>query len=178
MIYYRLAIQNRQTTQWTWKSTMLSSLQSLFQFLRLIRELPLDQLRVFSSSTREGLQEQLEQENQGCGSLSVTAAHFLQDRLIHFPQQRRATPEREAGACQQMAAIAVATQPSMNESNRYVNDLVARSMSSLERRRLELELGPGGDHDIPYHLVLPVSMPQVLAWMKLLARRERGELPS
>ena len=49
-------------------------------------------------------------------------------------------------------------------------------MSSLERRRLEQELGPGGDHDVPYHFALPLSMPQVLAWMKLMGRVQRGEL--
>jgi hypothetical protein len=49
-------------------------------------------------------------------------------------------------------------------------------MSALESRRLALELGPGGDHDVLYSFVLPPSMPQVLAWMRLLARRQRGEL--
>ncbi len=42
-------------------------------------------------------------------------------------------------------------------------------------RRLELELGPGGDHDLPYTFALPASMPQVLAWMRLLGRIQRGE---
>jgi hypothetical protein len=49
-------------------------------------------------------------------------------------------------------------------------------MSALESRRLELELGPGGDHDVPSSFVLPPSMRQVLAWMRLLARIQRGEL--
>ncbi|HZU66168.1 MAG TPA: hypothetical protein VFA09_02720 [Ktedonobacteraceae bacterium] len=175
-MYYRVAIQLDTTAPWQWKSTVLSSLQYLFHFLRLFRGLPLDQLRVFSCSTREGLQEQLEQENQGGGSPSVTAAHFLQARLIEFPHESGAMPQREARAWQQMAAIAVAAHPDVSESRRYVNDLVARSMSSLERRRLELELGPGGDHDVPYRLVLPASMLQALAWMRLLARFQRGDL--
>ncbi len=49
-------------------------------------------------------------------------------------------------------------------------------MSLLERRRGELERGTGGDHDSPYTLTLPASMPQVLAWMKLLARVQNGAL--
>jgi hypothetical protein len=49
-------------------------------------------------------------------------------------------------------------------------------MRALESRRLELELGPGGDHDVPYSFVLPPLMPQVLALMRLLARIQRGEL--
>ncbi len=49
-------------------------------------------------------------------------------------------------------------------------------MSALERRRLGLELGPGGDHDVPYSFVLHASMPQVFTWMRLLAGIQRGEL--
>ena len=48
--------------------------------------------------------------------------------------------------------------------------------SWIEVRRLEMELGAGGDHDQAYAWSLPSSGPQVLAWTKLLARRERGEL--
>ena len=49
-------------------------------------------------------------------------------------------------------------------------------MNTLERRRLERELGAGGDHDLPYHFALPLSMPQVLAWMRLLGRVQCGEI--
>jgi hypothetical protein len=48
--------------------------------------------------------------------------------------------------------------------------------SWIEVRRLEMELGAGGDHDQAYAWSLSSSEPQVLAWTKLLARRERGEL--
>src|SRR5712692_5311911 len=87
-MYYRIAIQrgrdqlDRPST-WQWKSTALSSLQSLFQVLRLYGALPQEHLRVFSSPSREGLEEQLRQENSERGSSSVTAAHFLQQRMIH-----------------------------------------------------------------------------------------------
>jgi len=49
-------------------------------------------------------------------------------------------------------------------------------MSLLERRREVLERGPGGDHDLPYSFSLPLSLPQVLAWMTLLVKVHRGEL--
>lgn len=48
--------------------------------------------------------------------------------------------------------------------------------SWIEVRRLEMELGAGGDHDQAYAWSLFSSGPQVLAWTKLLARREHGEL--
>jgi hypothetical protein len=50
-----------------------------------------------------------------------------------------------------------------------------RCMNWFEVRRLEVELGTGGDHDCPYTWSLPPSAPHVLAWTELLARRDRGE---
>ena len=49
------------------------------------------------------------------------------------------------------------------------------SAPTWQKRRLELELGTGGDHDVPYTFALPPSMPQVLAWMRLLARVQRRQ---
>jgi hypothetical protein len=46
--------------------------------------------------------------------------------------------------------------------------------SWIEVRRLEIELGAGGDHDCPYTWSMPPLTPHTLAWTKLLARRERG----
>jgi hypothetical protein len=51
-------------------------------------------------------------------------------------------------------------------------------MSWIEVRRLEVELGAGGDHDQPYTWSLPPSGLHVLAWTKLRALRERGEFES
>ena len=151
-MYYRVAIQADAAPTWQWKSTVLSSLDTLFQFLRLLRPLPQDHVRVFSSSTREGLAEQLEQENKGLVSHSVTAAQFLRERKIALPATQN-TSAYEGGTF-----------------------LEGRGKSSLERRREELESGPGGDHDIPYRFSLPIFLPQVRAWMPLLARVHSGEL--
>jgi hypothetical protein len=177
-MYYRLAIQRERDHldgqgSWQWQSTALSSLQSLFQVLRLYGALPQERLRVFSSHTPEGLQEQLWQENSGGGSASVTAAHFLQQRMLHSPGVTSAGGAREHEGT---TSIAVSTGTRMDASARATHALGERSMSSLEKRRLEQELGAGGDHDVPYHFVLPLSMPQVLAWMRLLGRVRRGEL--
>ena len=175
-MYYRVAIQVDAAPTWQWKSTVLSSLDTLFQFLRLLRAFPQDQLRVCSSSSRKGLAEQLEQENQGLASTSVTAAQFLQERMIGSPEMawRASTPGTRGH--ERTTSIAVVTEPSPNESSRGVNALDGGGMSALERRRLELESGAGGDHDIPYQFTRPSSMPQVLAWMKLLVRVQDGTL--
>jgi hypothetical protein len=180
-MYYRVAMrlegdQLNRLPSWQWKSTVLSSLQTLLQWLRLYGALPQDHLRIFSSSSRESLGEQLAQENTGLSSHSVTAAQFLQERMIRSPELTRGTSERGARGHQATAAIAVSTKTWLNESGRVAHTWDERSMSRLSLRRLELELGPGGDHDVPYSFALPASLPQVLAWMRLLAKVHRGQV--
>jgi hypothetical protein len=175
-MYYRVAIQVDPSEHWQWKSTVLSSLNTLFQFLRLYRALPPDRLRVFCSSSHEEMNEQLVRENQGLASTSVTAAQFLQERGLCSPGPAQGASAPGTQQHQEGSFVAVTTMVRLNESTIAVHILDERSMSSPERRRLELELGPGGDHDVPYNFVLPPSMPQILAWMRLLVRIRRGEL--
>jgi hypothetical protein len=174
-MYYRVATRMDEIPTLRWKSTVLSSLNTLFQFLRLFRALAPDQLRVFSSTSREGLTEQLEQESKGLASHSVTAAQFLCERMLCAPAMSSISA-REAETLLERGTVAVISQPAANDLDGRGSVLESRSMSALERRREELESGAGGDHDVPYTFSLPPSMPQVSAWMTLLARVHRGEL--
>jgi len=131
-MYYRVAIQADAAPTWQWKSTVLSSLQTVFQWLRLYRAVPQDHLRVFSSSTREGLAEQLKQENQGLASHSVTAAHFLRERLIRLPAVP-STLEHEGGTSLEMGSLAMIRQQALNESG--------KGGSTLERRGIRVNIG-------------------------------------
>jgi hypothetical protein len=125
-MYYRVAIQADASTTWQWKSTELSSLLPLFQFLRRFHDLPQDRLRVFSSSSCEEMDEQLMRENSGLGSDSVTAAQFLQERMLGSQQGTSATTP---------------TKSVVNESS---SKTVIRDMSavgSLESRQVGREYG-------------------------------------
>ena len=104
-MYYRVAIKVDSLPIWQWKSTVLSSLDTLFRFLRLYGALPQECLWVFSSPSREGLEEQLMQEKQGLGSHAVTAAQFLRERLIRPPEGVRRRAEREVGTNMEMVSI-------------------------------------------------------------------------
>ncbi len=163
-MYYRVAIQVDSLATWHQKSTALSSLNALLQWLQFYRALPHDRLHIFSSCSREEMNEQLVQENQGLASTSVTATQFLQVRML--------APRGN----EWMASIAVVTEPELRQSSRGGNVLDGGGMSSLERRRLELESGAGADHNVPYRFALPAFMPQTLAWMRLLAEIHRGEV--
>jgi len=165
-MYYRVAIQVDASPTWQWKSTALSSLNILLQWLQFYRAFPHDRLRIFSSSSREALNEQLVRENQGLLSTSVMATQFLQEKRITPPGVVRETSAGGARADERTASIAAVTAPSPYEG----------STSPLEKRREELERGAGGDHDLPYRFTLPTSMPQVLAWVKLMARVQQGDL--
>ena len=81
-MYYRVAMQKHTSSPWQWKSTALSSLDALFQWLRIYSSLPLDRLHVFSARSREEINELLARENNGLHSSSITAAQFLQERGI------------------------------------------------------------------------------------------------
>src|SRR5579859_91613 len=179
-MYYRIAIQVDPPPTWQWKSTVLSSPEAVFQWLRLYHMLPHDRLRVFSCSSSEEMNEQLMQENNGLCSNSVLAAQFLQERGICLHQEGQGASDRKelgSGGNHEMASRAVITHPSSNE-RKGAQPVDERSMSSLERRRVELERGAGGDHDSPYTFTLPTCMPQVLAWVQLLMRLQQGTLRS
>jgi len=159
-MYYRVATQVGAVPTWQWKSSVPSSLATLFHFLRLLRALPHDQLRGFSSSSRQGLEEKIEQENKG---------------LIRPPAEMQRTSEPERGISLVRVAIAGISQQPVNEPGRGGRALESRSMCALERRQ-ELESGHGADYDLPYKFSLPLSLPQVLAWTRLLAKVHCGAL--
>lgn len=167
-MYYRVATQVGSLPTWRWKSTVLSSLDTLFRHLRLYGALPQECLWVFSSPSREGLQEQLVQANQWLSSHAVTAVQFLQERLLRPPEGMRSRAEGKAETNLEMVPIAVRTQQSLNERS--------RGGDALEKAREDLESGAGGDHDLPYRFTLPLSTQQVLAWVKLQVRVHNGEL--
>jgi hypothetical protein len=165
-MYYRVAIQVDTSPTWKWKSTALSSLNILLQWLQYYRVLPRDRLRIFSSRSQEDLNEQLVHENQGLGSSSVPATQFLQERRIAPREMGDQVSAGETLTNERTACISSVSKPSQGESGR----------SPLDRRREELERGPGGDHDLSYRFTLPISTPQVLAWLKLQVRVWQGDL--
>ena len=200
MTYYRLAIQDRHTARWSWKTTPITSLKAMFELLRCYQALlPQDRIRICTASSKEELNEQLNRENNGLASGSVTALQFLQERHLlvreraqNTLQQSAASDEAQQGAnvarwakdlWEQHVAIRKAqaaqhgaltvTSFSLQESIATTGTAESFGKSMLDQKRLEIELGPRA---IMLSLTaLPVSVPQVLAWMRLLTRVRRGE---
>jgi hypothetical protein len=177
-MYYRIAIRcseehQGQSPLWKWYSTALGSLNSVLLFFQYYHALPLDRLRVFSSSSREELKEQLLRENCGLGSHSVPAEHFLRELFRPLAEKMVEVPAHQIP---EPASIKMATNRSSTAYHTGVHALVEQGMRDMERRREETEGGAGGNHDLPYSFTLPGSWPQVRAWMRLLARLRTGEL--
>ena len=120
MTYYRLALHDRQTGSWNWRTTALTSLQAVFHQLRRYSAMSQDRLRVFTASSPEEMHQQLVQENNGLGSHSVTAAHFLQERLLTV-QQNTSHPG--------------ALRSSSNVSGRESHTHEERGLRTLERKQ-------------------------------------------
>jgi hypothetical protein len=176
MKYYRLASRDYQTARWIWKTTALTSLQAVFQLLRIYGALPQDRIRVFTASSKEDLNEMLRCENNNLVSGSVTAAQFLQERNMQV--QERVQSASVHGAAEQAVRQVTtgATSFPSRENSTALGSSESLGISSLDKQRLERECGLGGDHDTPYLFTLPTSTPQMLAWIRLQSRVQAGEL--
>ena len=175
MIYYRVALKGDQSHTWRWISTVLTSLEALFGFLRLYNMVPRDRIRVFFSSSGESMDLMLARENTGLASNSITAEQLFNGRgKISSVEMTRLESEPGTRESMGMRVTSIAREHSSNEKS--ATSPLERSMSFLDMRRLESELGTPGDHDTPYTFTLPTSMPQALAWTKLLAKVHAGEV--
>jgi len=176
MTYYRMALQERQSSTWIWKSTVLTSLDAVLQLLRIYSAIPQERVRVFTASSKEDMDEMLGRENTGLASGSVTGAQFLYARNMYVQAAARDASEQGTAGRTTRQLIAIATYSPSREYSPATYLPGGSGISSLDKKRLEVELGAGGDHDTPYLFSLPISTPQLVAWTRLLARVQAGEL--
>lgn len=177
MNYYRLALQHRHTAVWTWKSTVVTSLGTVFQLLRMYRVLPLERLRVCSSTCREDLVTHMPDCARNHSTMrSVSATEFLHERKLQVGEVTQQVPDRGTAETTPRQPTALALASSWHVSSGVSGSPGANGGAELERKRLANERGPGADHDLPYTFALPTSLPQILAWIRLSAKVRSGEL--
>ncbi len=190
MIYFRVALRMDQSSQWWWKSSMLSTPGTLFDFLNMYDRVPKNRLRVFFATSMEFMNAMLVRENSGLLSNSITVEQFLKSRKridgqnikqleseldlqLNTGLVARSVITRKLGdECSSLQATSFESANSVTSEARGSN----RESNLLRLMREESEWGRGGDYDTPYTFALPVSMPQALAWTRLLAKIQRGEL--
>jgi hypothetical protein len=175
MLYYRVALQDDQTNNWRWKSTILTSLDALFGFLKLYSMIPRASLRVFYSSTVECMNAMLERENNSLESNSIMAEQLLTGKKsIHSFEM--VLLEKELGLLTIREKITSSISVAQPQNERKVNSFYMGHVSSTEMRWLELEFSKNAELDIPYEFELPTSAPQVIAWIDLLVKVYSGKL--
>jgi len=180
-----------ESSLWKWKSTVLKTPGTLFHFLKIYDYVAKNRMRVFFASSIEFMNEMLVRENNGLVSNSVTVEQFLKSgRRIDALYIRQLESELGLQANKELVAKTVITGQLGDERSPFLADstieaatgaisrvlLSSWKTSSLEFLQEESEGGSGGDHDMPYIFALPSSIRQALAWAKLLARVQRGEL--
>jgi hypothetical protein len=155
MIYYRIAIQKKQSIEWEWTSTVLSSLEAVFQLRQRYSALADEQLRVFMASSVEYLDILLVRANLGLPSNSWTLDELQQEPVhgeLYSVQHFEADlgwydTAPEAPAASSEIAVAVSEPEAMNDS-----------------------------YDEPYVFALPAFMPHTEALLKLMIKVRSGEL--
>jgi hypothetical protein len=191
VIYFRVAIRMDQSSQWRWKSSLLNTPGTLFDFLNMYDRVPKNRLRVFFATSLEFINEMLVRENSGLFSNSITVEGFLKSGR-RIDRQHIMQLEFEIGLQENRALIArsvitrklgdecpsLQVASSIEPSNPVIAETRGNNLESnfmiLTREKLEWSRGDG--YDTLYTFALPVSMPQALAWTTLLAKVQRGEL--
>ena len=173
MIYYRVALRASETANWRWKSTVVTSLEAILGLIRLYSCVPKDRIRIFFASSAELMNDMLARENEGLASNSVTAGQFVKGERISREDMARLEAESDPYENKVAVPAPVVAVSAVNEKRGNMN---GASISVLDIRRLEVEPGVPGDHDTPYRFSLPVSMPQKLAWLRLMLKVQSGEL--
>jgi hypothetical protein len=175
VIYYRIAVHTKHTPTWRWMTTKLTSLQAVLNYLQIYRCPASAQLRIFFASSIEALEEMLAAENQGDTSFSVPPEHLLSGGQLQTLAEAQTTAEVQAPAHQQTVTLTAGAKTS-NEPEAPAVPLPMSRVPLLEARRLELELGTGGDRDQPYQFAFPRRLPEICTWMRLREQVQRGHL--
>jgi hypothetical protein len=174
MIYYRIAVQTRRSPTWRWMTTRLTSLHVVLNYLQTYRCPAYAQLRIFFASSEGTLEDMLAAENRGDASFSVTPEHLLSrgqpELLAEGPSAEAQVPAR------QQTLTLTASADALNGLEAPAMPLAMGSLTLMEARRLELELGAGGDHDLPYRFAFPRRLPETCAWIRLREHVQRGDL--
>ncbi len=191
MIYFRVALRKDQSSQWRWKSGMLSTPGTLFAFLDMYECVPKNRLRVFFATSVGFMNEMLVRENSAMLYNSITVEDFIKNSR-KIDRQRIRELEFELGLQESKQLIAksaitrklgdehVSIPASSSFAAANYTTLEAamsnRAGSLLGHLQEDSEWSIGGDHDTPYTFSLPVSTPQALAWARLLVKVQNGEL--
>jgi hypothetical protein len=170
---------------------MLNTPGTLFDFLKMYDRVSKNRLRVFFATSTKVMNEMLLRENSGLLSNSITVEEFIESgRKIDGQYIKQLEFELGLQESMELVAKSAVTKKLGDEcSSTQVNSPVEPAIPAISTTRgnnwesslmglvqQDSEWSIGGDYDAPYTFALPVSMPQALAWARLLAKVQHGEL--
>lgn len=178
-MYYRIAVQKQSSTEWEWKSTLLHSLEEVFRLSQQYTEIPATHLRIFAASTSEYMDTLLVRENLGLTSNSLTLEQILHDhQSLTIPHIRQF--EAQLGWGEEEAHDTHGTDVPGQEMAAPATEAEPLPVATLDRSIDDdfiTDPEPyGSDHDQPYTFAFPEYTPHALAWLKLRAKVQAGEL--
>jgi hypothetical protein len=131
MIYYRVAFQGEQVHTWKWRSTSVTSLNSLQLLLRTYKAIPQDRILVFFATSRENMDEMLQRQNRGLIATAVSAEQFLEGKSLNTVEVARL--ELELSDAPDHDEAYVFTMPvTMKEWKAWVNLMLKVRSGELE----------------------------------------------
>jgi hypothetical protein len=178
-VYYRLANRQAVSSCWQWESRVIASREILFRVLWLYRSVHKYRLRVFFSSSVAGLDLMLVRENEGLKSNSIPVEQLVHEWWTTNPSNSYIEIRQFESELRSRESIGILEPSTVEEQDghgKMRKTLSEGSLDMLDRRRLEIELGVPGDHDILYTFSLPTSPAQTIAWLNLLNREHHEEL--
>lgn len=174
MIYYRIAVQTKHAPTWRWMTTKLTSLHAVLNYLQTYRCPSHARLRVFFAASVEALEDMLAAENRGDALFSVTPEQLLSGGQPQGSAEGAAADRGEPA--RQRTLTTTASAAALHAPEAPAMPQTAGGITTWEARRLELELGAGGDHDQPYRFAFPRPLPETRAWLRLREKIQRGDL--
>ena len=153
MIYFRIAIHVEKTDRWQWKSTVLTSLNTVYGFLRMYERVEKQRIRIFFASSLPLLKEMLWRENSNQITNSLTAEQFYEAK----------------GKIDRLGMIRL-------ELELIDNAIVMNYVLQSNETDPLVTSGAEGTYDAPYRFTLPTTTREALVWARLLTSVQSGVL--
>lgn len=162
MVYFRAAIKVGETSRWQWKSTLLTSLDAVYGFLRMYERVEKERIRVFFASSPVFLKEMLWRENNDQVTNSLLAGQFY----------------RAKGKIDMLEMVRLESEVVGQLENREPMSSTIVMEPVLERNEIDpLPMSyEQGTYDAPYMFTLPTGTQEILIWARLMTSVQSGVL--
>lgn len=167
MIYYRIAARVQPCDPWQWRSTILTSLDSVMSFLRLHDRMVQQRMQISFASQPAILNIMLDRFNDRLPANVISIEQIFACNM-KIDTLAMALLEAELGVSERVFAKS-GIQVRQEHTNLYQSEQMCSVSMPLVLEQ---------SYDEPYLFTLPSTLREMHVWTNLLARVQRGELAS